>query len=216
VTDENRLARYLRSDELHLAFNFRLVLTHFDADALRTAIERSLTVPAVMGAPATWTLATTTSGGRSAATAAASRACGGRGRWRWSSWPCRARSTCTTATSWPGERRPAARGDGRPAREDGGAAAGRDVSRVPLPWEGDLPPFGFSRNPRTWLPMPAEWASLTVEKQLEDEDSTLSLYRHALDVRRRHPAFRGDALDWYGAPAGCFAFRRRGGASSAL
>lgn len=45
VTDEERLSRYLRPDELHLAFNFRLVLTHFDADAMRTAIQRSLTVP---------------------------------------------------------------------------------------------------------------------------------------------------------------------------
>lgn len=56
VTDEERLSRYLRPGELHLAFNFRLVLTHFDADAMRTAIERSLAVPARTGAPATWTL----------------------------------------------------------------------------------------------------------------------------------------------------------------
>ena len=43
---------------------------------------------------------------------------------------------------------------------------GRDGSRVPMPWEGDAPPFGFSTNPDTWLPLPPEWSSLTVEKQL--------------------------------------------------
>ena len=56
-----------------------------------------------------------------------------------------------------------------------------------------------------------EWAGLTVEKQIEDADSTLSLYRQAIELRKTHPAFDGDELEWYGAPAGCFAFRRKGG-----
>ena len=43
---------------------------------------------------------------------------------------------------------------------------GRDACRVPVPWDGDAPPFGFSANPDTWLPIPPEWATLTVEKQL--------------------------------------------------
>ena len=43
---------------------------------------------------------------------------------------------------------------------------GRDASRVPVPWEGEAPPFGFSDNPDTWLPLPADWAALTVEKQI--------------------------------------------------
>ena len=212
VTDESRLARYLRPDELHLAFNFRLVLTHFDADALRTAIERSLSVPAAMGAPATWTL------GNHDVWRQVSRYGGGEQGVR------RARAMALVELALPGavylyngdelglanvDLPPEAMADRR--AKTMGPAASRDVSRVPLPWEGDVAPFGFSRTARTWLPMPAEWAALTVEKQLEDEGSTLSLYRHALDVRRRHPAFRGDALEWYGAPAGCFAFRRRGG-----
>jgi alpha-glucosidase len=59
--------------------------------------------------------------------------------------------------------------------------------------------------------MPAEWAALTVAVQLEDAGSTLSLYRRALEIRHEHPAFQGDGIDWYGAPAGCFAFRRQVG-----
>jgi alpha-glucosidase len=39
----------------------------------------------------------------------------------------------------------------------------------------------------------------------------LSLYRQALELRRDTPAFGGDDLEWYGAPPGCFAFRRKGG-----
>jgi alpha-glucosidase len=59
--------------------------------------------------------------------------------------------------------------------------------------------------------MPPQWADLTVERQLEDEHSMLSMYRQALELRRTHAAFAGDRLEWYGAPEGCFAFRRKGG-----
>ena len=57
---------------------------------------------------------------------------------------------------------------------------GRDGCRVPLPWSGGTPPFGFSPNrgaATRGLPQPAAWAALTVEAQLvADPDSTLSLY----------------------------------------
>ena len=47
----------------------------------------------------------------------------------------------------------------------GHTVRGRDGCRIPIPWSGDTPPFGFSTSPDTWLPMPPEWATLTVEKQ---------------------------------------------------
>jgi alpha-glucosidase len=52
---------------------------------------------------------------------------------------------------------------------------------------------------------------LTVEAQLENPTSTLSLYRQALQLRHTHDAFAGTELEWYGAPPGCFAFRRKEG-----
>ena len=55
-----------------------------------------------------------------------------------------------------------------------------------------------------------------METQLEDPDSTLSLYRHALELRRDHPAVRGESLEWFSAPAGCLAFRRPAGLLCAL
>lgn len=84
------------------------------------------------------------------------------------------------------------------------------TQRVRMPWEGEQPPFGFSEAEGDWSSVPADWASFTVEAQLEDEESTLSLYRHALETRSSHPAFTGDEIEWFGAPADCFAFRRTG------
>jgi alpha-glucosidase len=84
----------------------------------------------------------------------------------------------------------------------------QDPVRGPMPWEGTAPPFGFSSAPGTWWPVPEEWTSSTVEAQLEDEDSTLSLYRRAIQLRQEHPAVRGTSIEWFGSPAGCFAFRR--------
>lgn len=58
---DDRFAQYLRSDELHLGFDFRFALTHFDADAIREAIERSLatcTTVRSSGSPM-WTYRTT-------------------------------------------------------------------------------------------------------------------------------------------------------------
>ncbi|HEX2131670.1 MAG TPA: glycoside hydrolase family 13 protein [Actinophytocola sp.] len=213
VTDNERLARYLRPDELHLGFNFRLVLTPFDAAEVRTAIEESLTTAAAAGAPPTWTLSN-------------------HDVWRevsrYGDGPLgtrRARAMALVELALPGvvfvyngeelglpnvDLPDWALQDPKWTRS-GHTDRGRDLCRVPLPWEGDEPPFGFSSAERTWLPMPAEWAGLTVERQLEDADSTLSLYRQALELRKTHEAFAGDALEWYGAPEGCFAYRRKGG-----
>lgn len=94
-------------------------------------------------------------------------------------------------------------------KRSGHTERGRDGCRVPLPWQGTEPPYGFSTTSDTWLPMPDDWASLTAEAELEDLDSTLTLYRTAIELRRMRPEFRGDAIEWYGSPrAGVLAFRR--------
>jgi alpha-glucosidase len=63
----------------------------------------------------------------------------------------------------------------------GGADPGRDGCRVPLPWAGDEPPFGFSDLAEAgspWLPQPAAWRGYTAELQEQLSDSMLALYRH--------------------------------------
>ncbi|ANZ42493.1 alpha-amylase [Lentzea guizhouensis] len=213
VKDDERFAAYVRPDELHLGFNFRLVEAGFDADAVRSAIEHSLGAVALTGTPATWTLSNhdvvrhvTRYGG------------GALGEKR-------ARAMTLVELALPGViylyngeelglpnvelpdwalQDPTWERSGRTER-------GRDGCRVPIPWEGTAPPFGFSTAVNTWLPQPNEWDHLTAEAQLEDPGSMLSLYREALEHRKNSPAFGGDELEWYGAPAGCFAFRRKGG-----
>ncbi|SMD26238.1 glycoside hydrolase family 13 protein [Kibdelosporangium aridum] len=211
VKDDERFARYLRPDELHLGFNFRLVNADFDADAVRLAIEASL--HAAADSTPTWTLS------NHDVVRHVTRYGDGELGLR------RARAMTLVEFALPGALY-VYNGEelGLPTVElpewalqdpmwkrSGHTKRGRDGSRIPVPWEGTEPPYGFSTTANTWLPMPLEWASLTVEAQLEDENSTLSLYRHAIELRKTHPAFAGTVVEWYGAPAGCFAFRRKGG-----
>jgi alpha-glucosidase len=77
----------------------------------------------------------------------------------------------------------------------GGLVAGRDGCRVPLPWSGSEPPFGFTTG-TPWLPQPASWRALTAEVQAADPSSTLSLYRTLLRLRREHPALGEGKLSW--------------------
>jgi alpha-glucosidase len=211
VKDDERFARYIRPDELHLGFNFRLVEADFDADAVRAAIEGSLRA-AASGTP-TWTLS------NHDVVRHVTRYGGGLLGER------RARAMTLVELALPGVVY-LYNGEelGLPTVElpewalqdpiwerSGHTKRGRDGSRIPVPWEGAEPPYGFSTGADTWLPMPLEWAPLTVEAQLEDENSMLSHYRQAIELRKTHASFAGTEVEWYGAPPGCFAFRRKGG-----
>lgn len=93
-----------------------------------------------------------------------------------------------------------------------GAAVGRDGCRVPLPWSGDAPPYGFTDRPaRTWLPQPPDWAALTVEAELSEVNSMLNLYRAALRLRREHPALGDGELTWLESGTDQLAFTREPG-----
>ncbi|MDQ2624618.1 MAG: glycoside hydrolase family 13 protein, partial [Actinomycetota bacterium] len=52
----SRLARYVRPDEMHQAFNFSYLTTLWDAPALRTVVTASLNANDAVGAPSTWVL----------------------------------------------------------------------------------------------------------------------------------------------------------------
>jgi alpha-glucosidase len=93
----------------------------------------------------------------------------------------------------------------------GGTDPGRDGCRVPLPWSGVGPPFGFSpsiAHVEPWLPQPARWAALTVEAQRSDPASMLSLYRAALRIRRSEPGLSGGAMTWLPSASDVLSFRR--------
>jgi alpha-glucosidase len=91
----------------------------------------------------------------------------------------------------------------------GGRERGRDGCRVPLPWSGDAPPFGFGPEGSTpWLPQPAAWRRHTARAEASDPESMLALYRAALRIRREHVAPAGERFDWLDAPHGVLAFAR--------
>jgi alpha-glucosidase len=86
---------------------------------------------------------------------------------------------------------------------------GRDGCRVPLPWTPDGPSFGFGSSEATWLPQRDYYGEYAVSAQESDETSTLSLYRHLLEVRRELRLGTG-ALVWDGATTGDTLVLRRG------
>ncbi|WP_460726724.1 glycoside hydrolase family 13 protein [Nocardia heshunensis] len=213
VNDNTRFGEYVRPDELHLAFNFRLAQTPFHPDRIRSAVDNSLQAVAWVGASPTWTLSNhdierevTRYGG------------GAEGQ-------ARARAMIMLELALPGavfvyngaelglpnvDDLPEAALQDPTWERSGHTERGRDGCRVPLPWEGQQPPFGFTTG-TPWLPMPPDWAAVTVEAQLERLDSMLSLYRMAIELRAVRPEFKGQGFEWYGSPPGCLAFRREGG-----
>ena len=71
---------------------------------------------------------------------------------------------------------------------------GRDGARTPMPWVGEAPHGGFS-TAEPWLPVPEEHRARAVDAQAGDPDSTLSLTRRLLALRRAEPALRiGDVV----------------------
>ena len=72
---------------------------------------------------------------------------------------------------------------------------GRDGCRVPIPWAGDRPPYGFGPGSgQPWIPQPDDWGPLSVAAQQADPDSTLAFYRRALAARRKHAADAGGVV----------------------
>jgi alpha-glucosidase len=180
------MARYVRSDELHQAFNFAWLLAPWSASAFTDVVRGTLEAVAPVEAAPTWVLSNhdvvrhpTRYGG------------GPRGL-------ARARAATLTMLALPGSaylyqgeelgleevdvppedrRDPSWFRTGKP---------GRDGARVPIPWRGSRSPFGFGPAGATpWLPMPDDWERLTVATQRRDPGSTWSFYRAALRARRR-------------------------------
>ncbi|MEV6678042.1 alpha-amylase family glycosyl hydrolase [Streptomyces erythrochromogenes] len=94
----------------------------------------------------------------------------------------------------------------------------RDGCRVPIPWDGPEPPYGFG-SAGSWLPQPPAWAGLSVAAQTGDPHSTLELYRAALELRRAMPGLgapgAGPSPDprgmrWLPSPDGVLLFTRPG------
>ena len=88
----------------------------------------------------------------------------------------------------------------------GHTVKGRDGCRVPIPWESTGPSLGFGST-TPWLPQPDAYASLAASAQVDDPDSTLSLYRAAIGLRAQMWVGAGP-LEWIDLGPGVLAFTR--------
>jgi alpha-glucosidase len=222
VATEEAMARYLRPDELQQCFNFHWLEAPWSASAFRSVVRDTFSAVAPVGASPTWVLS------NHDVTRPPTRYGGG---------PvglARARAAVMAMLALPGSAYlyageelglpevdvvPAARQDPVWLR---GGGTGRDGCRVPLPWSGTTPPYGFGPNGTVpWLPQPPEWASLSVEAQAVDPGSTLAFFSAVLRARRDLLPTLSDTVEMLQADAAegvnVFAFRRPGsGTHSAL
>jgi alpha-glucosidase len=228
VQPAERLARYVRPDEMHQAFNFEYLDAPWSADPLRKVIEQSLSANDAVGAATTWVLS------NHDVVRHATRLGFGVGEARMHGIGIgdpqpdtalglrRARAATLQMLALPGSAY-LYQGEelGLPEhttmpdehRQDpawfrsGHTERGRDGCRVPIPWEADAPSYGFGPSDASWLPQPPVWAEYALDRQRDVPGSTYELYRAALRLRREYGLGGSTGLTWIDGPADVLAFR---------
>jgi len=207
VEPAERLARYVRPDEMHQAFNFEYLLASWTAPAQYAVITRSLEATDSVGAPTTWVLSNhdvVRHASRLGLPIGAPRPNGigvGDPQPDVALGLRRARAATLLMLALPGSAY-LYQGEelGLPehttlpdeTRQDptwersGHTERGRDGCRVPIPWEADAPSYGFGPTDASWLPQPPIWAEYALDRQRGVSGSTYELYRTALRLRREH------------------------------
>ena len=207
------VARYVRSDELHQAFNFDFLFSPGRRRPSAKVIEQTLTALGEVAGEPTWVLSNhdvhrhvTRYGGGAQGLA-------------------RARPRRLVSLALPGsaylyqgeelglEEVDVARRTGRTPLA-AHRQPGRDGCRVPIPWSGDRPPFGFGPgDQQPWIPQPDGWSRSASPRRTGDPASTLEFYRTALATRRqwaRDATLDGASIEVDGDPARrCAAARSR-------
>jgi alpha-glucosidase len=211
------LARYVRPDEMHQAFNFAWLLAPWSAKTFAEVITGTLEELSDVKASPTWVLS------NHDVIRHVTRYGGGELGLR------RGRAATVAMLALPGsayvyqgeelgleqvEVAPEDRQDPTwiRTRDTDHPEEGRDGSRIPIPWSGSEPPYGFGPGAgQPWLPQPDSWASVTVEAETGDPDSVLELYRRALAARRQYAGpLRGDTVELIDLGEDVLAFRRDG------
>ena len=228
VENWERLARYLRPDEYHQAFDFEFMESPWEVEAMRSAISMAVPTSAAVGAVPTWVLSNhdivrqvTRYGLPQTLDAKDWLLDGDRGLFDDGLGLRRARAAALLMLGLPGSAY-MYQGEelGLPEVHDlplevledptftrsGQTIKGRDGCRVPIPWTAEGASFGFGSD-GSWLPQPADWGRLSVESQDGVPDSMLELYRTAIRLRNHHLA-GSEAFEWVEAGVGCLAFQR--------
>ncbi|VXB38098.1 Alpha-glucosidase [Microbacterium sp. 8M] len=214
VPSIERLAAYLRPDEMHQAFSFDLLVQPWDASRLRTAIDAGL---AAAGSAPAWTLSnhdvhrTVTRYGQEqileptdptdmiAAARRIGRADLDKGTRRAAAAAALLLALPGTVYLYQGEELglPEVFDLPREARQDPiwirseGAELGRDGCRVPIPWAATEKNFGFGESDSSWLPQPEWFGRYARDRAAAQPNSMLRIYEQLISLRRRF--FAGDA-----------------------
>jgi alpha-glucosidase len=197
VQPAERLARYVRPDEMHQAFNFEYLDAPWSADPLRRVIDSTMAANAAVGAPTTWVLSNHDV------------------------------VRHATRLGYPvGEPRRHGIGIGDPQPDVAlglRRARAATLQMLALPgsaylYQGeelglpeatgipDAPAYGFGPADASWLPQPPVWAEYALDRQRDVSGSTYELYRAALRLRATHQLGEG-TLSWVDTPADVLAFR---------
>jgi alpha-glucosidase len=209
----SRMAKWVRSDEYHQAFNFGYLETPWDKDKLKAVIDDSLKEFGEVGAPSTWVLSNHDVIRHATRMAYDKIPKQGDGIGPDYAQPNtelglrRARAATAFMLGLPGGAY-IYQGEelGLPEhttlegeyRQDPtyfrtkGQRVGRDGCRVPIPWEKDLPAFGFNETGKSWLPQPAQYGEYSRDQQEGVDGSTLELYKKLLKVRKELSLGHGD------------------------
>lgn len=219
VPQPERLARYVRPDEMHQAFNFDFLSSAWDADSYRRVISTTMAANEAVGAPTTWVMSnhdvvrhasrlgradTSDTEGISERDPQPDNVVGLR----------RAKAATLMMLALPGSAYlyqgeelglPEHTSVPDEVRQDPiwegtkHQKVGRDGCRIPLPWVADAPGLGFGPSGRTWLPQPESYRALAVDQQVGVPGSTWTMYRDALRLRRQYGLGLG-RLTWEDAP----------------
>jgi alpha-glucosidase len=213
-----KVAKWVRPDEMSQAFNFAYMFTDWKAPALRKVIQESLDAFSGVGAPSTWVLSNHDVV-RHASRLSLPKDAPPQGAGIGPETPGkpdpvlglrRARAATSLMLALPGSSY-LYQGEelGLPedmqlpddARQDptwfrtNGEKYGRDGCRVPIPWEADKPAYGFNETGSAWLPQPKDWAPFARDSQDGVPGSTLELYKAALALRTSYGLGTG-AIEW--------------------
>ena len=198
------VAHYGHGDEFHLPFNFHLVLSPWNAAAIRALIDAyEAALPA--GAWPNWVLGNhdqhrfATRVGRDQARLGMLLLLTLRG----------------TPTIYYGDELGMVDGDIPPQRIQDpaelnapGLGLGRDPERTPMQWDGS-PQSGFCpAGVAPWLPVNADYASVNVASQRAQPASMLNFTRRLLALRQGTPALRTGGYRALAAPDGILAYAR--------
>jgi len=213
----SKMAKWVRPDEYHQAFNFAYLEGKWNSAALHSVVDESLSEFGKVGAPSTWVLSNhdvirhTTrlsydevpkqGDGIGPDYPQPDEALGLR----------RGRAASAFMLGLPGSAyiyqgeelglpehttlSPEFRQDPTFFRTKG-ERVGRDGCRVPIPWDADEPSFGFNTTGQAWLPQPANFREYARNQQRGVAGSTLELYKRLLAVRKELDLGNG-FLKWH-------------------